>query len=66
MGQVSLTLGLARAGAASATAVTLSGPVFGVIYGFVLFGTVPTRASVAGMVLVLTAIGLLGWSRRRR
>jgi drug/metabolite transporter (DMT)-like permease len=64
VGQVALTLGLARAGAARATAVTLSGPVFGVAYGFALFGTVPTAASIGGMVLVLSALALLGWRQR--
>jgi drug/metabolite transporter (DMT)-like permease len=64
VGQVALTLGLARTGAARATAVTLSGPVFGVAYGFWLFGTVPTPASVAGMALVLPALALLGWRAR--
>lgn len=64
VGQIALTHGLARAGAARATAVTLSGPVFGLIFGYVLFGSLPTAASVAGTAVVLVAIGLLGRSRR--
>ena len=63
VGQVALTLGLVRAGAARATAVTLTGPVFGVLFGLLFFGTVPTAASVAGTVIVLTAVGLLARSR---
>jgi len=63
VGQITLTLGLARAGAARATAVTLNGPVFGMIYGLILFGTVPAIASVAGMGIVLGALALLGRER---
>jgi drug/metabolite transporter (DMT)-like permease len=68
VGQVALTFGLARAGAARATAVTLSGPVFGVAFGYALFGTVPTPASLAGMLLVLASLALLAsrnWNRAR-
>jgi drug/metabolite transporter (DMT)-like permease len=65
VGQIALTHGLARAGAARATAVTLTGPVFGLALGFLLFGSVPTPASLVGTVVVLTALALLGWSGRR-
>jgi drug/metabolite transporter (DMT)-like permease len=65
VGQIALTHGLARAGAAKATAVTLTGPIFGLAFGFLLFGSVPTAASLAGMVAVLTALALLGRSGRR-
>jgi drug/metabolite transporter (DMT)-like permease len=61
VGQVALTLGLARAGAARATAVTLSGPVFGVLFDLALFGHVPDAASLVGMLLVLGALARLGW-----
>jgi drug/metabolite transporter (DMT)-like permease len=66
VGQIALTHGLARVGAARATAVTLTGPVFGVALGFALFGSVPTAASLAGTVVVLTALALLGRSSRGR
>jgi len=59
LGQIALTLGLTRVRAARATAVTMTGPVFGALYGFVLFGTVPTAASVAGTVVVIAAVVLL-------
>lgn len=62
-GQFALTHGLARAGAARATAVTLSGPVFGLAFGLLLFGSVPNVASLAGTAVVLTALGILGWRR---
>jgi drug/metabolite transporter (DMT)-like permease len=65
VGQITLTLGLSRAGAAKATAVTLTGPVFGLAFGYLLFGTVPGLASIAGTAIVLTAIGILGWSGPR-
>ncbi len=61
VGQVALTLGLARAGAARATAVTLSGPVFGVLFDLAIFGHLPDAASFAGMLLVLGALARLGW-----
>lgn len=62
-GQVTLTLGLSRTGAAEATAVTLTGPVFGLAFGYAFFGSVPTAASIAGAVLVL---GALAWLGRRK
>ena len=65
LGQVTLTFGLARARAARATAVTLTGPVFGMLFGYLMFATVPTAASLAGTAIVLTALGLLGWMPRR-
>jgi len=61
VGQVTLTLGLSRAGAARATAVTLTGPVFGLLYGYLIFRTIPAATSVAGAAIVLTSLGLLGW-----
>ena len=66
VGQIALTHGLARVGAARATAVTLTGPVFGLALGFFLFGTVPTAASLAGTVVVLSALAMLGRSSSRR
>ena len=56
LGQVTLTEGLARAGAARATAVTMTGPVFGLLFGWLLFGTSPAPASLFGTVVVITAI----------
>jgi drug/metabolite transporter (DMT)-like permease len=61
IGQICLTEGLARAGAARATAVAMSGPVFGALFGLALFHTIPTPASLAGMALV---IGALWWLAR--
>jgi drug/metabolite transporter (DMT)-like permease len=61
IGQITLTFGLFRAGAARATAVTLTGPVFGMLFGYLLFATVPTAASLAGTAIVLTSLALLGW-----
>ena len=61
VGQITLTFGLTRAGAARATAVTLTGPVFGMLFGYLMFGTVPTAASLLGSAVVLTSLALLGW-----
>jgi drug/metabolite transporter (DMT)-like permease len=61
VGQITLTFGLSRAGAARATAVTLTGPVFGMLFGYALFGTVPTAASLLGTAVVLGALAGLGW-----
>jgi drug/metabolite transporter (DMT)-like permease len=63
VGQLSLTYGLARAGAARATAITLTGPVFGLIFGYLFFTALPTAASLMGTVVVLTALGLLGHNK---
>ena len=65
-GQITLTLGLARSGAARASTVSLTGPVFGLLLGFLMFDTVPTIASALGTALVLISIGLLGRSRAER
>jgi drug/metabolite transporter (DMT)-like permease len=60
LGQVALTLGLTRVAAAKATAVTLTGPVFGLAFGWLMFGTVPDAYSIGGAALVTGAVGLLG------
>lgn len=59
LGQYTLTSGLGRAGAARATAVTMTGPVFGLLFGWLLFGTTPTPASVVGTAIVIGAVVLL-------
>ena len=56
VGQIALTEGLTRTGAARATAVSMTGPVFGLVFGLVFFGTRPTLWSVAGMALVIGAL----------
>jgi len=63
IGQLTLTHGLIRVRAARATAVTLTGPVFGLLYGIALFGTLPKPASLAGMALTISALILLARSR---
>jgi drug/metabolite transporter (DMT)-like permease len=64
VGQLALTAGLARAGAARATAVTMSGPVFGLGLGWLCFDTVPTWSSAAGTALVIGSLLLLAAARR--
>lgn len=64
-GQWSLTQGLSRAGVARGTAVTMSGPVFGLLIGWLVFSTVPTAASVLGTALVTTSLILLAISKPR-
>ncbi len=59
IGQWTLTQGLARVAAAGATAVTMTGPVFGLLFGLVLFGTVPTAWSLLGTAIVTIALVLL-------
>jgi drug/metabolite transporter (DMT)-like permease len=63
LGQIALTFGLARADAARGTAVTMTGPVFGALYGFLLFGTIPAAASAAGTVVVIASVVLLARHR---
>jgi drug/metabolite transporter (DMT)-like permease len=58
-GQWTLTWGLARAGAARATAVTMTGPVFGLAFGWLLFGTRPVLESLIGTAVVIGAVILL-------
>ncbi len=59
LGQATLTSGLARAGAARATAVTMTGPAFGVLFGWLLFGTPPSWTSILGTAVVMAAVILL-------
>ncbi len=66
LGQLTLTEGLRRAGAARATAVTMAGPVFGILFGWWFFGTTPGLAASAGTVVVLSALALLAWWVPRR
>jgi drug/metabolite transporter (DMT)-like permease len=61
VGQLTLTFGLSRAGAARATAVTLTGPVFGMLFGYLMFGAVPTATSMLGTAIVLASLAGLGW-----
>jgi drug/metabolite transporter (DMT)-like permease len=63
VGQFTLTQGLARAGAARATAVTMTGPVFGLLFGWLMFGTVPSPTSIVGTVLVIVAVVRLAAER---
>jgi drug/metabolite transporter (DMT)-like permease len=63
VGQIALTHGLVRVRAAPATAVTMTGPVFGVLYGALFFGNWPTAASLAGMSITITALVLLARAR---
>lgn len=65
IGQVALTEGLTRVRAAPATAISMAGPVFGVLYGLVLFGTVPGPRSIAGIVVTISALVLLAFARER-
>lgn len=64
-GQFALTAGLARAGAARATAVSMTGPAFGLMFGLLLFGTVPSAESVLGTILVVGSLVWLARTRRR-
>jgi drug/metabolite transporter (DMT)-like permease len=64
-GQWTLTWGLSRAGAARATAVTMTGPVFGLLFGWLLFGSRPGLASLAGTSIVIAAVILLARQDRR-
>ncbi len=59
IGQWTLTQGLARVDAARATAVTMTGPVFGLLFGLALFGTVPTALSLLGTAVVTIALVML-------
>jgi drug/metabolite transporter (DMT)-like permease len=63
VGQVTLTQGLARAGAARATAVTMTGPVFGLLFGWLLFGTVPSITSLFGTAIVILCVVRLAAER---
>lgn len=63
IGQFALTEGLARTGAARATAVTMTGPIFGMIFGYWFFATLPAASSLAGTALVIGALILLAWNR---
>ena len=65
VGQVTLTLGLERATAARATAVTMTGPGFGMLLGWLMFATAPSLPSVLGLLAIGLALGVLarGWAR---
>ncbi len=63
IGQFALTEGLARAGAARATAVTMTGPIFGLIFDLAFFGKLPTWSSLTGTAIVVSALMLLAVDR---
>ncbi|HEX4823816.1 MAG TPA: DMT family transporter [Candidatus Polarisedimenticolaceae bacterium] len=65
VGQWTLTSGLARAGAARATAVTMTGPVFGLAFGWLMFGTRPVLESLAGTAIVIAAVILLAKEKKK-
>ncbi len=58
-GQIVLTLGLARAQAARATAVTMTGPLFGLLFAWVFFAQTPSLLSAVGAAVVITALSML-------
>jgi drug/metabolite transporter (DMT)-like permease len=58
--QITLTEGLARAGAARAVAVTMAGPLFGLAFDILFFGQWPTAAALLGTVVVVAALSALG------
>lgn len=60
IGQVTLTEGLKRAGAARATAVTMAGPLFGLLFDRLFFARTPTPLILGGTLLVVAALVLLG------
>jgi len=62
-GQFALTQGLMRAEAARATAVSMTGPAFGMLFGLLFFGTHPTALSLAGTALVVAALWRLARAR---
>jgi drug/metabolite transporter (DMT)-like permease len=59
VGQIALTEGLARAGAARAVAVTMAGPLFGLLFDRLFFGQLPSTRAVIGTAVVLAALALL-------
>ncbi len=61
IGQVTLTEGLKRAGAARAVAVTMVGPLFGIAFDQLFFRRAPTPLVLAGTLLVVTAVVLLAF-----
>lgn len=63
VGQFALTQGLSRAGAARATAVSMSGPVFGLALDYAFFGLAPGPASLLGTAVVVAALTLLAVNR---
>jgi drug/metabolite transporter (DMT)-like permease len=60
IGQITLTEGLARAGAARAVAVTMAGPLFGLAFDLIFFGQLPTAVALLGTVVVVAALAALG------
>jgi drug/metabolite transporter (DMT)-like permease len=60
LGQVTLTEGLRLAGAARATAVTMAAPLFGLLFDLAFFDRLPTALGLAGTLLVVVALSLLG------
>ncbi len=65
LGQITLTEGLARTGAARAVAVTMAGPLFGLAFDVLFFGQWPTAAALTGTVLVVAALSALGLLKPR-
>ncbi|MSR48078.1 MAG: DMT family transporter [Planctomycetes bacterium] len=60
LGQITLTEGLRRAGAARATAVTMVGPLFGLVFDRLCFSRTPSATVLAGTLLVVAALTVLG------
>ncbi len=63
LGQFALTEGLARAGAARATAVTMAGPIFGLAADWLAFGKIPAVGTIVATVIVMSALILLALGR---
>ncbi len=63
LGQIFLTLGLSRCAAVRGTAITMSAPVHGLLFGILFFGEVPGILNGLGASLVLGALWCLLRSR---
>lgn len=61
IGQLTLTEGLQRAGAARAVAVTMVGPLFGLAFDACFFRIAPTPLALGGTLLVVATVALLAF-----
>lgn len=61
LGQITLTEGLRRAGAARAVAVTMVGPLFGLLFDALFFARLPGPLALGGTLVVVVAVTLLAW-----
>lgn len=65
LGQILLTHALRHDAASRTILVNYLSVGFGILFGILLFDTIPDRTSIVGIVLILLGVSIVSWRRRK-